>query len=182
MKILFIAVFIIISGLSGLHAGGDEVANGSAAPTFSLPGLDQKYVSLRDYCGEELRKPWLNKEKYVVVLSFFATWCKPCMEELPHLEKVAETCKNQSVKIFLIDVGEDLQKVTDFVGRKKISLPVLIDRYQTVAEKYDALTLPRLFVIDREGVIRKENKGFSDPDTFEHEITDLIDSLLVQKP
>lgn len=182
MRRFLTVVFILICGIHGLYAGGDDIKTGSEAPTFSLPDLNQKYISLRDYCGEELRKPWLNKNKYVVLISFFATWCKPCMEELPHLEQVAEKYKDQQVKIFLIDVGEDLQKVSDFVSRKKISLPVLIDRYQTVAEKYDALTLPRLFVIDSVGVIRKENKGFSDPETFELEITSLIDSLLVQKP
>ncbi len=162
----------------GQSSTTEKIAVGDEAPTFSLPDLEQNYVALRDFCGKELRKPWINKEKHVVVLSFFATWCKPCMAEIPHLEAIARKYDNKNVKIFLIDVGEDLQKVSEFRKAKQIKLPVLIDRYQTVAEKYDALTLPRLFVIDKEGMIRKENKGFSDPQKFEQELAKLLDQLL----
>jgi len=174
-------ILILLLGLPfvlGQSSPKEKIAVGDEAPTFSLPDLDQKYVSLRDFCGAELRKPWINKEKHVVVLSFFATWCKPCMAEIPHLEAIARDYVNRKVKIFLIDVGEDLQKVSEFINAKKIELPVLIDRYQTVAEKYDALTLPRLFVIDKEGMIRKENKGFSDPQKFEQELVKVLEQLL----
>jgi peroxiredoxin len=155
-----------------------SIAVGDDAPTFALPDMEQNYISLRDFCGEKLRKPWINKEKHVVLLSFFATWCKPCMAEIPHLENIAQRYRDKNVKLFLIDVGEDQQKIAEFIAAKNISLPVLIDRYQTVAEKYDALTLPRLFIIDQEGTIRKENKGFTDPEKFTRELTEMIDDLL----
>ena len=61
------------------------------------------------------------------------------MAEIPHLESIAKQYAGSSVKIFLVDVGEDPEKVTKFVTTKGIELPVLIDRYQTVAKKYDAL-------------------------------------------
>ncbi len=53
-----------------------------------------------------------------------------------------------------------------------------MDRYQKTATNYDALSLPRLIVIDKEGVIRKEQKGFRDPDTFESEMKKIISELL----
>ena len=118
MKLKFLVVGIIFLTISFLFGGGAAVEPGSPAPTFSLPDLEQNYISLRDYCGEKLRKPWKNKEKHVVIISFFATWCKPCMEEIPHLEAIAQKYRNRHVKIFLIDVGEETQKVADFISGK----------------------------------------------------------------
>ena len=154
---------------------------GDEAPTFSLPTLDHKYVTLRDFCGESLRKPWKNKTKYVVVISFFATWCKPCIAEIPHLEKLSKDFKGMPVRFYLIDVGEDNNTVAKFIREKNIKLPVLLDRYQKTAEKYDALTLPRLFVLDKNGIIQKEQKGFADAETFEKEMIELLSSLLTGK-
>ena len=154
------------------------IAVGQEAPTFSLPDLDQKYITLRDLCGKNLRKPWKNKTKHVVVLSFFATWCKPCIAEIPHLESLEKEFAGQPVKFFLVDVGEDRAKVVDFKNKKEIGLKILLDRYQKTATNYDALTLPRLVIIDKEGVIKKEQKGFSDPEAFETELKNMITELL----
>ena len=156
----------------------DPPAVGKEAPTFSLPDLKQQYVTLRDLCGPKLNKPWINKTKQVVVLSFFATWCNPCMKEIPHLEKIKEKFSGQSVKFFLIDVGEEDAKLQEFLVLNTIKLDILVDRYNKLAEKYDALTLPRLYVIDKEGIIRKEQKGFTNPEQFESEMTTLLNDLL----
>ena len=92
MRYIFIlTVFMLsmnVAAESNPDTSATQIKEGACAPTFSLPKLDLKYVSLRDYCGDELRKPWINKIKHVVVLSFFATWCKPCIAEIPHLEKM----------------------------------------------------------------------------------------------
>ena len=155
-----IPVILIFCGLmiTGVLAGDNTITSGQEAPTFSLPDVDQNYISLRDYCGEKLRKPWKNKTKHVVVISFFATWCKPCIAEIPHLEKIQEEFKDQPVKFLLVNVGEERDKVVTFQQKKEVNLKILLDRYQKTAGKYDALTLPRLVVIDKQGIIRKEQK------------------------
>ena len=84
----------------------DSLRVGCEAPVFSLPDAENNYVFLRDLCGKKLRKPWIKKEKQVVVLSFFATWCAPCQKEIPYLMQIQEQYKSQKVKVFLIDVGE----------------------------------------------------------------------------
>jgi thiol-disulfide isomerase/thioredoxin len=151
------------------------------APTFSLPSLDQEYVSLRDFCGQSLRKPWINKTKHVVVLSFFATWCEPCKKEIPHLTELMNEFKDQPVKFFLIDVGEEKEKVINFVNSARVEIPVLLDRYKKTAERFDALTLPRLFVLDKNGLIQRKQKGFSNPKDFEIEMRELITLLLEEE-
>lgn len=180
-SVILILIFTISLNLYGqqMKNSKNEVPQlGKEAPTFSLPDMKQQYLALHDLCGPKLNKPWINKTKYVVVLSFFATWCIPCMKEIPHLEKIKEKFTGQSVKFFLIDVGEEETKLQEFLEGNPVKLDILVDRYNKVAEKYDALTLPRLYVIDREGIIRKEQKGFTNPEQFETELTGLLTDLL----
>jgi hypothetical protein len=86
--------------------------------------------------------------------------------------------KDQPVKFFLIDVGEEREKILNFVNSEGIEIPVLLDRYQKTAQRFDALTLPRLFVLDKNGLIQRKQKGFSNPQDFEIEMRELIKLLL----
>jgi thiol-disulfide isomerase/thioredoxin len=179
-RYILLIIFLVIN-LNFADSGKGEKAGdlelGSEAPAFSLPDLDNNYIFLRDLCGEKLRKPWINKVKQVVVLSFFATWCVPCNKEIPHLSELEKLFAEKPVKVFLVDVGEDREKVRLFLGKNKITLPVLFDQYQVVSEKYGANALPRLVVIDKEGNVRKYKKGFEDPSVFMSEMTNLLNSL-----
>jgi thiol-disulfide isomerase/thioredoxin len=180
-RTVLVITFLLYQG--GLYAqeSSDPLAIGCESPTFSLPSLDQEYVSLRDFCGQELRKPWINKTKHVVVLSFFATWCEPCKAEIPHLTKLQEEFKDQPVKFFLIDVGEEESEVIEYVTSANVKIPVLLDRYKKTAERFDALTLPRLYVLDKKGLIQRKQKGFNNPEDFEIEMRELITLLLEEK-
>jgi thiol-disulfide isomerase/thioredoxin len=177
MLTVFILSINVSAGIS-TDTSSAPIRIGGCAPTFSLPKLDQKYISLRDYCGYELRKPWVNKIKHVVVLSFFATWCKPCIAEIPHLEKIKSDFEGLPIKFFLIDVGEDRKKVLKFVKERDIQLTVLLDRYNKISEKYGINSLPRLLVLDKNGIIRKVQSGFSDGKSFEKEMITFLLKLL----
>ena len=181
MKYILLTVFILsinATAQNEIDTSSAQISVGRCAPTFSLPQLDQKYVSLRDYCGEALRKPWINKIKHVVVLSFFATWCKPCIAEIPHLEKIEKDFKDLPIKFFLIDVGEDRDTIKKFVNDRGIHLTVLLDRYNKISEKYGIQSLPRLLVIDKNGIIKKVQSGFSDAKSFEKDMITLLLELL----
>lgn len=174
-------ILLILFFSQGIHAGTnkvDSLAVGSKAPVFTLPDLDNDYVFLRDFCGEKLRKPWKNKTKYAVVISFFATWCVPCQKEIPHLMKIREKFKGSPVKFYLINVGEKFEKVSPFVKKNGYTIPVLLDQYQVTKEKYGAHTLPRLVVLDKSGIVRHYKKGFKNADSFESEMTMLLEKLL----
>lgn len=178
--LILIMTFIAALSLS-VFAQNDtieELLIGSEAPGFSLPDLNNEYVFLRDYCGEKLRKPYAKKEKQVVVISFFATWCVPCKKEIPHLMKLEERFKNKPVKFFLIDVGETKDKVEPFLTENNITLPVLIDQYQVTSKKYGATSLPRLTVIDKQGKVQKYKKGFEEAEPFEAEMEALLNELI----
>jgi thiol-disulfide isomerase/thioredoxin len=173
-----IYVIIIFYGFVFSQDNNDPLCISCESPTFSLPSLNQDYVTLRDFCGRELRKPWINKTKHVVVLSFFATWCEPCKAEIPHLTKLREEFKDQPIKFFLIDVGEEREKVLNYITSAGVEIPVLLDRYKKTAERFDALTLPRLYILDKNGLIQRKQKGFTNPEDFVIEMRELITLLL----
>lgn len=180
-----ILILILLSILfSGLFAGKATVSPlkiGDKAPTFYLKDVNNNDVFLRDYCGEKLRKPWKNKEKYVVVLSFWATWCGPCQKEIPVLQEIMDGYAGQKVKAFLIDVGEKKEKVAPFVQKKKFRLPVLLDVYSMVStKKYQVPALPRLFVIDQNGIIRHTEEGFNGEQHLRMELKTVLDKLLAE--
>ena len=179
-RLIFLIIVVLFSGVVFSQEKSDTLCIGCESPTFSLPSLDQEYVSLRDFCGQELRKPWINKIKHVVVLSFFATWCEPCKKEIPHLAILMNEFKDKPVKFFIIDVGEEKEKVVSFIKSADIEIPVLLDRYTKTAERFDALNLPRLFVLDKNGLIQRKQRGFSSAEDFEIEMRELITLLLGQ--
>jgi len=175
--IILIALAILSTSLFG-QASESPIKVGDPSPIFSLPDLQNNYVFLRDYSGEKLRKPWKNKTKYVIVMSFFATWCAPCKKEIPYLEKLKKEFANKKIKFFLVDVGEEREVLDGFLDKNKISLTVLHDRYQQTAEKFGANSLPRLIVIDKQGTIQLIKRGFKDGDSFMKEMRALISDLL----
>lgn len=177
--ILFVLAFLSLTRAQD-STPSDTLKKGDLAPTFSLPDLDNTYIFLRDFSGTELRKPWINKTKYVVVLSFFATWCGPCKQEIPFLEQLRQEYKSKPIKFYLIDVGEEPEKVKPFVTNSSIKIPVLIDRYMQTAQKYGAQSLPRLVVIDQDGSIVKLKRGFKNGELFLQEMREVIGPLLTQ--
>lgn len=138
----------------------DSLIVGSAAPTFFLKTLTGEEFYLSNYCGK-LREPWKNKKPHVVILSFFATWCAPCLQEIAVLEETAMKFAGQNLKIFLINVNEKPEIITRFAGKHQIKLPVLQDSYGLVAQKYGADKLPRYVLIDQDGKIALLGKGYT---------------------
>ncbi|MBI4553579.1 MAG: TlpA family protein disulfide reductase [Candidatus Latescibacteria bacterium] len=179
--------------------GQNQLKVGDQAPTFVLKALNGETVFLRDYCGKELRP--FHKTKYVVILSFFASWCVPCRTEIPILQQFYETFKDEPLKVFLVnytpseqdlvthqpisDSKRRLEVVREFVKEQGYTLPVLLDEFGTAARNFkvaddrDRARLPHLFVIDRDGYLRLINTGFSgSPREFQRELITTISPLL----
>lgn len=139
----------------------DILEPGNKAPSFSLPSLSGKRETLRIWCGEKLLKPYINNIPHVVIISFWATYCKPCQKEIPEIETFYNKYKNDKIKVFLISIDEKgAQQVAPFVRKQRFSLPVLFDPYQKTAERYGVKKLPALFIIGPDGIIRYSSVGF----------------------
>jgi thiol-disulfide isomerase/thioredoxin len=121
---------------------------GKPFPSFAGWGLDGTMVTLKRL----LEKPRTGEATRAVVVSFFATWCKPCEKTLPPLSR-AVTAAGPTVKAVLVDYGpEEVEKVKGFVGGLGLAFPVLLDPYLKVAGRSGTTeSLPRTFVLDGKG-------------------------------
>ena len=170
-----------------------ELIIGDIAPSWALMTEPGEFEFLRNWTvekGTKLRKPKTQPDRHVVVLSFFATWCKPCMKELPHLQNLYEKYMGQKIKFFLIDIteatrsnpgNENVPKAGPFLTKKGLTMPVLYDPRGLTMERYKASALPRLFVIDQYRTLRMLKKGFKENEDFEGELSEIIDQLLAEK-
>ncbi|MFQ6676106.1 MAG: TlpA family protein disulfide reductase [Fidelibacterota bacterium] len=172
--------------------GAEEIGlqPGDEAPKFALRDLNGNYELLTKWSGVKLSRPASQPVRHVVVASFFATWCEPCMKELPHLQSLYEKYAGQDVKFFLIDITEATRTVEGyenspeagpFLKQKGITIPVLQDIYGMTKKSYGVTTLPRLFIIDKFRKIRLMKQGFHEGEDFEGELAAMIDQLLAEE-
>ena len=166
--------------------------SGDIAPSWALMYAPAKFEFLKNWTverGARLRKFKSQPNRHVVVVSFFATWCKPCMKELPLLQNLYEKYDGQRVKWFLVDITEatrtspgfeDSPVAGPFLAKKGITMQILNDNRGVAKERYGAKTLPRLFVIDKFQTIRLAKQGFHEGEDFEGEISTIVDELLVE--
>jgi thiol-disulfide isomerase/thioredoxin len=140
-------------------------------------------VFLRDYVGTTLRRASRNRARQVVVLSFWATWCEPCKKEIPLLTKMTDEFAGRPVKFFLVNTLEQAKEPTytedsvkAVINARGYTLPCLVDAIGRVADSYRVRSLPALVVIDKEGVIRRINRGFEEG--FESGLRTLLNDIV----
>lgn len=165
---------------------------GDIAPSWALMYAPAEFEFLKNWTvekDEHLRRLKTQPDRHVVVMSFFATWCKPCMKELPHLENLYRKYGSERVKFFLVDITEatrnspgfeDAPQSGPFLADKGITIQILNDNRGVVKEKYGVTTLPRLFIIDKYQTIRLMKQGFHEGEDFEGELARAIDALLAE--
>ena len=166
---------------------------GDIAPSWALMYAPAKFEFLKNWTverGARLRKFKSQPNRHVVVVSFFATWCKPCMKELPHLQNLYEKYENEKIKFFLIDITEatrtvkgweDSPKAGPFLAKKGITMPILYDSRGVAKERYGAKTLPRLYIVDKYRTIQLAKTGFDENEDFEGELSAVLDRLSAEQ-
>jgi peroxiredoxin len=115
---------------------------GKPAPDFQLPNLEGQPISLSDFRG----KP--------VLLNFWATWCGPCVFEMPFIQSIFEESSDTGLVILAVNIGEAPPTVRDFIQSGNFSFPVLLDTSQDVALEYNVRGIPTTFLIDKDGIIQ----------------------------
>lgn len=147
----------------------------ASAPSFA--GEVASDFTLRDVNGQELVLSSLKGK--VVVISFWATWCGPCKEEMPHLQAMYSELKEKGVEVLSIstDDARDAPKVKAYVKTRGYSFPVLHDRDSTVVGAYNPQkTLPYTVVVDKKGEVVRRTAGYNPGD--EVELKTFVTSLL----
>ncbi|MRN52707.1 TlpA family protein disulfide reductase [Paenibacillus monticola] len=119
---------------------------GATAPIFELTTIQGQKVRLADYKGQ------------VVVINFWASWCGPCVQEMPLIDRIHQTQAPEVTTLF-INVGESKGTVVDYLESQHFSFPVSIDITGKVSGLYGITGLPATFIIDESGVIRRAVLG-----------------------
>jgi cytochrome c biogenesis protein CcmG, thiol:disulfide interchange protein DsbE len=130
--------------------GSQSPLAGKPAPAFELDRLDHGKLALADLHGK------------VVLLDFWATWCKPCHEQTRILTPLYDELRAKGVEFLAVNSGEDEKTVQDFVAASPFAYPVLLDPTDSLSGPYDVQALPTLVVMDREGKVTLAQDGVAD--------------------
>ena len=157
-----IAPALILLALSGCYSGTRPPRIGSAAPDFTVRDSDRA-VTLSQLKGQ------------VVVLNFWATWCPPCIEEMPSLVHMQQRMKPKGVTVLAVSVDVDENSYRRFLKDHNVNLLSVRDADAKSNALYGTFKFPETYVIDRNGVVRRKFIGAVD--WTEPEIIDFLGKL-----
>ena len=135
---------------------GYALKGGGAAPPFRLPSLAGGEMDIASQRGK------------IVVLNFWATWCPPCVAEMPSLERLHRALSSEGLSVITISTDEDEAELRQFLSARGLTLPVLRDPGgRVVASAYRTTGYPETFVLDREGRLLQHVVGPAEWDSAE---------------
>lgn len=116
--------------------------------------------SMMDSTGQKFDSKQVKGK--VVLLNFFATWCPPCIAELPDFEKYHKSFDSQKFQFVAVNAKEAVGRVAAFMKRNKFSFPALIDSKGELLSKYNVISLPASMIFDKQGKLRYTIRGVRD--------------------
>ncbi len=147
--------------------GLESALVGKPAPNFELDLLDGKKFRLAD-----------RKDK-ILVLDFWASWCSPCLQVMPQVDKVVHEFADQNVELLAINLEETPDRVQTALERLQLTMAVALDRDGLVAEKYGATSIPQTVIIGRDGKVARLFVGGSA--RFDEQLRGALKSLLTDR-
>ncbi len=168
-KLVVSLVIVMLAWCVPAFAGDSEDDERKIAQEFDADQLDGELFEFESTQGK------------VVVLTFWATWCAPCLQELPHFDRMASEYADDGLIVLAVntDGPETLSGVRQIVKRKKWKMPVLLDGEGAISNLYNPRgTNPFVVFIDRKGQIASTHEGYAPGDEAEHEA--LIKKLLAE--
>jgi len=115
---------------------------GGATPPLSLEDLDGRTHALEHYRGK------------VVLINFWATWCEPCREEMPSINRLRGSLSGQPFVVLAVNLGESEARIRRFLAQLPLDFPVLLDRDSAAARAWRARVLPTSFLVGADGRVR----------------------------
>jgi peroxiredoxin len=146
------------------NAAVPAIAPLAAAPDFTLHVMNGANLRLQEQRGR------------VVMVNFWATWCGPCRQEMPQLNRLYEKYHAAGFVLLGINVDDDTSKAAEVAGKLGVTFPVLLDTDKTVSKLYELSTMPSTVIIDRDGKVRYMHRGYLTgyEDSYEKQIRELL--------
>lgn len=147
--ILAILVFAIVYTIynNATKEKNEVLGIGDEAPDFTLVDLNGEEHRLSDYKGKG------------VFLNFWGTWCKPCVKEMPAMDRQYEIFEEKGVQILAVNIAQSNFEVQRFADQYELDFPIVIDKTKSVMEAYNINPLPTTLLINPEGKIEQISHG-----------------------
>jgi peroxiredoxin len=145
-------VLVPLFGPQSQRIAGPAGTVGRSAPSFAMRDDRGAVVSVAQYRGK------------VVLMNLWASWCPPCREEMPDLERLFARDSARGLVVIGVDQGESSERARDFARALGVRYPIWIDSGQEYGRAYAALGLPTTIVVNRKGVVVR---GFDGPLTYQ---------------
>jgi thiol-disulfide isomerase/thioredoxin len=153
---------VLLTGalLAGVLSGGNAMAAASWK-AFSAPGGQAPApLALQDLNGKPVDLAALKGE--VVLVNFWATWCEPCRDEMPALDRLSRTLAGRHFRVVGVNVGEGEPRIRQFLERVPVGFPILRDSAMETMKAWRVRVLPASFLVDKNGMLRYQLVGETD--------------------
>lgn len=152
VTILLAVTFFSVNGVEAALP-----AVGSAAPDFALKSGSGHNIRLSELRGQ------------VVLINFWASWCGPCREELPLLEKLQQRYRKAGFSLLAISIDDSRANADSMLGKLGVKLTPLYDPDKRAAKRYDVDTMPATLIVDRDGRVRYVHRGYRSGNEVKYE-------------
>jgi len=132
----------------------DNEIIGKPTPDFTLKTVSGQEINLSQY-----------RDGKKTIIFFWATWCPHCREALRGLAQSQEEFEKKEIKLVLVDVGENLEVVQNYIEKNDITFEIFLDEKNQLAESYGIVGIPTFFFINQEGIVKE--MGHSLPENYE---------------
>jgi peroxiredoxin len=159
LRIAACALFAVVAGTAS-----SAIAPATQAPDFTLHAMSGPNLRLKEQRGR------------VVMVNFWATWCAPCRQEMPQLNRLYEKYRSSGFVLLGVNVDDDPSKANEVATKLGVTFPILLDADKTVSKLYDLSTMPSTVIIDRDGKVRYVHRGYlaGYEDNYEKQIRELL--------
>lgn len=147
----WLGVAVLVGGVGLVLLGDvarDPLVRGQPAPDFQAPRLDgREPVGIADHRGR------------VVLINFWATWCKPCEDEMPAMQRLYRALQPHGFELLAVSVDKDAPEVASFRDRMGLDFPILLDPDEEISRLYQTAGYPESLLVDREGIVIERYVG-----------------------
>jgi peroxiredoxin len=157
----------IVIGAWLLCSSAAALSPGDAPPPIDAPDRSGRKVNLDELKGK------------VVLVDFWASWCRPCRQELPVLEALHRKFASQGLVVVGVNIDRNEKKMSSFLRSTQLTFLIVHDPKLDVASRYEPATMPSSYLIARDGKVRYVHEGFGDKDAAA--IESRVKALLAEK-